>query len=166
MKMLVFVASILLIQHYNFAQEKTEVVNASQLIDINEIYQAKGVIFSESVHYFGKDALNKERFTPSIAEVRIAEKIILNSYLFNKENNNSKYSGRNVEIIMNYYRQYFGYLESDGSKIIVIYFMNVKDKPLLFQDWEKVCVVGFGDEYYKNSDIMWINITKNERILR
>jgi len=140
-----------------FAQN--EITNDGvQIISMNEIFPAKGAILPATVHYFGKDAKDKQRFTPSIEEVKIAEWVTLN--------NLEIYDLPNIDAIMNYYRQYFGYIESDGSRIIVIYYMNVIGQPILFKNWDNACSIGAGDSYYQNSHLVWIDITNKKRIFK
>ena len=163
MKLIDIMLTILLFQYNNFAQENN---GSTSVFNISEIYLAKGVIFSENSRYIGNDANNKIRFTPSLKEIRDAEKILLNSLFFKTEVDTLVCQSPNIEMVMDYYRQYFGYIESDGSKIIVMYFMNVKERPFLFEDWNKICSIGFGDEYYKNSHLEWVNITNKKRIFK
>ncbi len=79
MKLVFLVLTVLLIPYNNFAQEKTEATQVAQIINMDEIFLAKGAIFPESIRYIGKDAKDKERFTPSTQDVRLAERVILNS---------------------------------------------------------------------------------------
>lgn len=166
MKLVFLILTVLLIPYNNFAQEKTEATQIAQIINIDEIFLAKGAIFPESIWYPGKDAKDKERFTPSKQDVRLAERVILNSLCTKAGWDTLKWAPKNSTVIMDYYRQYFGYIESDGSKIIVIYYMNVIENPILFKDWDKDCSIGAGDEYYKNSHLEWVNISKEERLFK
>ena len=136
-----------------------------QIISMNEIFSAKGAILPANVHYPDKDAKDKQRFTPSVQEVKIAEWVTL-SNLEIYDQNGLKWFIPNIDAIMNYYRQYFGYIESDGSKIIVIYYMNVIEQPTLFINWDNACSIGAGDNYYQNSHLVWIDITNKKRIFK
>lgn len=139
--------------------------DSGKVFTMNEIFPAKGVILPSNIQYFGKDAKDKERFTPSIQEVKIAEWVTLNN-LDIYDQNGSKLIIPSIDAIMNYFRQYFGYIESDGSKIIVIYYMNVMEQPILFKNWDNACSIGAGDDYYQNTHLVWIDITNKKRIFK
>ncbi len=44
--------------------------------------------------------------------------------------------------------------------------MNVMENPNLFKSWDKDCSIGAGDEFYKNSHLEWVNISKEERLFK
>jgi len=101
--------------------------------------------------YYG-DFLDKGRFTPTKNEVKLAEEALqknfkkINHKLINQ--NGSRYSPIIHKNLQKYKRQYFGYLDKNGNKILYInaFWSNEGS----FDDWlyERVFVFDGGSFYW------------------
>lgn len=144
----------------------------AEIIDSNAEIIKKGKI--ESV-IFSKDAdcflcnLGIARFTPTIQEINEAEEILIKNI---KSANNPMYNqGDGCPIIpknlKNYRRQYYGYIDNAGSKVIYVNFLWAKysifDRLKGYhkddsEAWKKELVIVLdGCSYYWSIDI---NLTK------
>ena len=104
-----------------------------------------GVIFSKSGLCF-LCLENKERFTPTIDDIEKSENI-LNQNLKTK-NSQLINQGDNCPVIHNnlkaYRRQYFGYLDSEGNKIIYATF-----------NWDRYTIADRIKGYYRDESDKW-----------
>ncbi len=105
------------------------------------------------------------RFSPEIEEVILAENIL-------KDNYNSDFANepwfRVIDVKKKYWkhnRQYLGYINTLGDKIIIIKLLNFKCKRKAernFEGWRVNYFVGFGKYYEKNTRRFIVNISKDE----
>ncbi len=111
---------IILIPTYTLISQEINNCNDSvQIIEIKEYYDGKGAIFPASTYYFPKVSKLKEKFTPKLEEVIYAEKLIYDE-IEHISGEDQHYAKEMTEKLRKkYYRQYFGYIEPDGSKIII-----------------------------------------------
>ena len=133
------------------------------IIELKKFYNGKGVIFSKDNPYYGADAKDKLRFTPTISEVIEAE-IILDSLVniyFNKDTLERR--ERKLKL-RNYYRQYVGYKDKNEQKIIVMRILNFghPDSKKYFKGWDKSFIINTGDFYALYTRIYFINISKKQ----
>ena len=67
--------------------------------------------------------------------------------------------------LSNFDRQYFGYQNTNGEKILIINFINTdkgKEGKELKKSIDKDLVIGFGDWYEKNTFRLSYNLTTNK----
>ncbi len=148
-------------------------VNTLKIYSQNEIlytygnpnlYSGESVVFTQE--YNPPLVLNNSKglFTPSIAEIEQAEKILFNRY--NKDLIlDSLYTHiKNVQKkYKRYNRQYLGYLDDSGDKIILINLLNFRKKKIAkekFKGWNEEYIIGFGEYYEKNSVRYDVNLAR------
>ena len=125
----------------------------SRMIKIPAKYSQEGVIFDSTYSVPFKLNGLKQRITPSIKEISIAESIIEKYY---------------DNILANYYRQYLGYEDAERHKIIVIQLINSKIKRrqhIYIEPWKYEFLVGFGGFYEANTEVHSVDIT-NAKIIK
>src|SRR6185312_262103 len=109
----------------------------------------QGVIFPAS---YSNDIREKGRFTPGKEEINEAETAL--SQIWNKVNvaqKNIKSKLTNVTpYFSNYMRQYYGYSEEHGQRVIYIHLLNFSDKPLAAKYF-----MGWGSRYMAGSDAFY-----------
>jgi len=104
------------------------------------------------------------RFTPSTLELDSAEVIFKNRYNFDLQGSKELYVEpvKNVtKEYKNYRRQYIGWFNNEGQKVIFIQMLNFKNKKLAkkrFEGWEKEFEVGQGGWYESNRFIFEVNL--------
>ncbi len=131
----------------------------------SKLYKGYGVIFKKEyvLPIGGFNIIG--RFNPSFKEVEIAENILYNQLNERRISNfGKKWKMINVQKkYSKYHRQYFGYYNSKGDKIIYMYLMNFKNQKKFrenFDGWKQEIIPGFGKFYEKNTRMYRINITK------
>lgn len=152
---------------------------SSRLIQLPEYYKGSGVIIGDS----SKIPIHtdfKSFFVVSIEEARLAETILQKDIkrffkeryvIFPKEQSSSVSEKRKWEKTItrvnaakrykHYYRQYAGFINFNNEKIIFIGLLNFKHtrkSAKHFRNWENEIIVGFGEFYEKNSNMIFINI--------
>lgn len=135
------VAIILLSSTFACSQSK-------KMFDIDESY--KGVIVNENVDIFVDD--KKEWFEPSLQEVKKAEQLLANQIEeLNKEelNQDSKECPDIDKNLNKYIRQYIGYINTSGEKIILINMLWAKDVDYGGLDSEYILVFDGCSHYWK-----------------
>lgn len=116
--------------------------------------------------HFGNEYLT-DRFTPTIEQVNEAEKMLGEQiHILFQSDVRLKY----VDRIPNYpkefrkwNRQYFGYINSHGEKLVVIHLLNFTNKRKArsnFPSWNKEFIVGFGEFYEKNVRLYQYNLVQ------
>ncbi|MGC4128047.1 MAG: hypothetical protein QM564_00495 [Bergeyella sp.] len=118
----------------------------------------KGYVFSSSKEITFIDSI-EDRFTPSKQEIEQIEKLV--SILIPQEKRANANFGKKCPKISknlnNYNRQYVGYIDSDGNKIIWINFIWKKDCP---DNWNKDIII-----YTDGCSYFWqikINLKENK----
>ncbi|QIP15686.1 hypothetical protein G8759_25160 [Spirosoma aureum] len=112
-----------------------------QVIKIPTKYLQEGVIFDASTDNAPIPLGSVSRFTPSLVEITVAEDII-----------NAGYTNQHIKL-ENCYRQYFGYLDEQGNRVVVVQLINshVKKKErAIIEDWKTESMSGFGAFFEKN----------------
>jgi hypothetical protein len=64
-----------------------------------------------------------------------------------------------------YYRQYLGFTNEKGERMVLIHLMNFKNKKKAsqyFRHWDKYFSIGTGDFYGRNQKTFIINLTEND----
>lgn len=135
------VAIILLSSTFACSQSK-------KMFDIDESY--KGVIVNENVDIFVDD--KKEWFEPSLQEVKKAEQLLANQI---EELNKEKLNQRSEECpvidrnLNKYIRQYIGYINTSGEKIILINMLWAEDVDYGGLDTEYILIFDGCSHYWK-----------------
>lgn len=117
-----------------------------------------GIIDKESSTWHNFDE-QKERYTPTLDDVRYTEKILTDSivYIKRKEPAHSDFITKNLN---RYLRQYVGYINKNGDKIVWINFLYKNDRFINTAYLnDAVITVNDGGEYYWS---IKVNITKNK----
>lgn len=131
------------------------------LISLPKFYKEKGIIFDESYAIGIEVREIKNRYTPTIGDILIAESIFYKKYpLTLSEGKNTK------SYFKRWVRQYVGLMDVYGHKNIVIQLIdNRKPKSinrLLGKGWEVDFVIMLSDSLYKVSKRFRINIQTGE----
>ena len=133
------------------------------VIYLPEYYKQKGVVFTED--YDLKIDLGdiRERYTPSIDEIKNAELIFFRDYAtVTKQSINTK------EYFCNYLRQYVGYIDNKGSKKLMMQLIDNskprKMKRLLGKNWENKYVVYLSDNSPFSYIVITIDLNKDQII--
>ncbi len=117
-----------------------------------------GIIDKDSSTWHNFDE-QKERYTPTLDEVRYTEKILKDSivYIKRKEPAHSGFITKNLN---RYLRQYVGFINENGDKIVWINFLYKNDSFINTAYLnDAVITVNDGGEYYWS---IKVNITKNK----
>ncbi len=146
MKSLILPA-IMLIVSIASAQRVIKIKRASDHSTYVHGDKFEGVIFTkdyDSGAYINKR--NKE-FTPTINEIILAEKLLYK----NLDTINNKWASSVHKNLKTYLRQYFGYINVNGERIIYIYAFRKKDLPELRKQWLQnlIMVEDGGDNYWQ-----------------
>jgi hypothetical protein len=169
MKKIALIIIIITLNIDFYCQEEVIFTDSVQTIRLPEYYDGMGAIFPASAKIWPRLSKVKERFTPTIEEVSLAEKLIYNEVNNYYRNDTTVINAFLFKLRYYYYRQYFGYIEYDGSKIIVVHYMNYIKAPCLYTEWNKVFKLEISEIISDNthgyySRIYGINITKGFRI--
>ena len=92
----------------------------------------------------------KERFNPSDEDVKTGKVIVQEFSVFK---------------LRKCIRQYVGYIDSSGNKILVVNMLKdlgVKKNRLYYKNWDREFVLGFGQIYERNTLAHRINLTTKE----
>ena len=151
-------------------------------IRLENYYEGEGVIFDESAHYPFVEKNYQKAYTPTKAEIENAEKFISENYYRYKQNildsfNIKKYKidtkyKKPEKVIKKYYtynRQYAGFINTFGEKIIYIGMFNfakTKEANRYFDGWKEKIFLGNHGYYDKKQDDFLINISKNEFVYK
>ena len=151
-------------------------------IKLEKYYKGERVIFDESAHYPFVEENYQKSYTPTIAEIETAEKFISKNYYEYKQNMldsfkitkykiDTKYKNPK-KVIGKYYkynRQYAGFINTSGEKIIYIgmfNFANSKKADEYFGQWKEIIFLGNHGFYDNNQDNFLINISRNEFVYK
>lgn len=124
-------------------------------------FKGEGIIFTEQ--YIPNFYLEEpgKLFTPNFDEISKAEMILQNKY--NLDVKTPKIKNIRKEFYK-FNRQYIGYINASGNKIIIINLLHLKCKKEFdkyFIDWEENFIVGFGAYYEKNTKGFIIDLENN-----
>ena len=143
MRLIVFIILVLCISSCSAVFEVTEKpTDYSVVIENREVC---GVIFSADAECF-LCYIDTNRFTPTLLEIQLAEEILKNNI---KEVNNPIINqGYDCPLIhkkLNHYRrQYFGYYDKNGDKILYLTF-----------NWDRYTLLDRIRGYYKDESDSW-----------
>ena len=153
-----------------------------KIIELKEYYNGQGVIFDSSFKYPFVELNYKKAYTPTLEEIKRAEKILSEKYYeyetnildsFNLDKSiikkRLKKSKNVVRKFYKYNRQYISYIDQKEDTIIslgLLNFSNKKKANEYFPNWKNEFLVGFGKYYQKNQKLYSINITKNDFIYK
>ncbi|MFA0963838.1 hypothetical protein AB9P05_18680 [Roseivirga sp. BDSF3-8] len=141
MKLFEILAIILLSSTFACSQSK-------KMFDIDESY--KGVIVTKDVDIFVDD--KKEWFEPTLEEVKKAEQMLanqiekINKWKLNQVSKQCPVIDKNLN---KYIRQYIGYTNTSGEKIILINMLWAKDVDYGGLDTEYILVFDGCSHYWK-----------------
>lgn len=146
---------------------KNKTFNYQILIDHNyfEIHQMNerkiihGGIIDKGTSTWRDFEGQKERYTPTLDDVRYTEKILTDSivYIKREEPSHSDFITKNLN---RYLRQYVGFMNENGDKIVWINFLYKNDRFINTAYLnDAVITVNDGGEYYWS---IKVNITKNK----
>lgn len=132
-----------------------------QIILLSDYYKQEGVIFSKEADVRLDLHNAKERYTPSVDDIKKAEDIFFKDYnSFTKQNINTK------KVFCNYLRQYVGFIDNNGDKKIVMQLIDnskpKKMKRLLGENWEKNYLLYFSDKIIYSYIVLTVNLTKEQ----
>jgi len=156
--------NILLFCNGIFSQQITDTIT---IIKLPEYYKGHGIIFSDKYIPPVKKIQSSKRFNPIKEEIQQAEKILITNYNKSLRNNPHRCYNctptKNVKKKFKYWnRQYLGYVDANGHRIIWIKLLKFRSKrkeKKYFANWKNGFVFGFGDFYEKNTDSFSVNIT-------
>ena len=106
---------------------------------------SQGAIFPSSYKTPYRDLERRQKFTPTVEEVLLAEKLLSEQYnnAYEQFPALEHYTRRSVNTnkkFKRYYRQYVGFYNAKGEKIIFIHLMNFRNKKKagqMFGNWTK-----------------------------
>lgn len=137
-------------------QSKTDTLSYSEIIRLEDYYQAEGVIFNKNYPIEFGTSNNKERFTPSLSDIRKAEEILSEKY--------NDLRGGSIDVkktFRNYIRQYVGIIDMSGKKNIIVQLLGnnkrSKFKKIIGKSYQKKFIIIFDASWLK-SQIFRINI--------
>lgn len=137
-----------------------------QRIQLPEYYKGEGIIFPESYSHSITLQHVKERMTPTKDQVKQAEQIFIEKYNSTMGNDPRVLGFKPVEDVKNkfreYNRQYLGYIDQNGDKVILIQLLNFENRRKAkknFPNWQNEFITGFGDFYERNVTIFTVNIS-------
>ncbi len=167
MKKIILLFAILGFSAFVMAQAQDSTIVLKNFRHIHKKFFNAGVIFSKDVKYTVLDYDFDKRYTPTIDDIIKAELIFYKKYnLYAMQNKWIYY----YEIVPNvrkkfkrWNRQYIGYINKKGEKIIIMHLLNFNIKIIAnkrFANWEKKIVIGTGRYYGRNMDIYYINIDR------
>lgn len=119
----------------------------------------EGYIFNKEHFVFGTVEKQKDRYTPTMNDIKCIEQILKNNVDYIKDNQTEKIKGYPViyRNMNKYKRQYIGYQTQSGDIIIWVNFLKDYDnQSALAQD---IIYVNDGGSYYWS---VFINMTKKE----
>lgn len=117
----------------------------------------EGYIFDKGCSILFSIENQKDRYTPTIEDVRCAERLLNDNITYLKEHQSEKNKGYPViyKKLKKYKRQYVGYLNQDGDIVIWIFFMkDYQDSCRLSKD---IIVMSDGGSNYWS---IIVNLTK------
>ena len=127
-----------------------------------------GYIIEESKSALGVETISSQRFTPSQSDVDLAEKIVLDNKRNIKRLPIYKMQRPGVFCHYNkYFRQYVGFIDQSGNKIILINY--IRDKQLIKKEdvSEIISVLDGGNRFWyavvnlQQQDLIKVNINRN-----
>jgi hypothetical protein len=132
------------------------------IVQLKDFYDGKGVIFSEKIDYAGLWGKN-QRITPTLLDVKEAE-LILDSVIDIHYKNDLLKKNEFKNKVRKCNRQYFGFSTKSNEKIIEIYLFNFEDPRsiVVFEGWDRSCILSTEDFFWTNVRIYSINITTKE----
>lgn len=133
-------------------------------VELNNYYKYSGNIFKAEYRPWFEISESKERYTPSEDDIIKAENIFLNTYneKDDKQLVNFKEGKSYKRKYYKWRRNYLGYLDGDGNKVIIIHLINFthrKKASAKYEEWGKEIIIGYGEWFEKNQLITYINIT-------
>jgi hypothetical protein len=157
MKTAIQVIIILFLSPSVFSQN-ADTIKHYEAICLKDYYNQTGIIFKDSYDPHIDIPDMKERYTPTLDDVKNAEIIFQRDY--------GKLTNQNTEIktyYANFVRQYIGYLDTVGNKIIKIYLTDNsnkrKTKRILGKNWELKYHVDLSEKFTYAWDVVNINLT-------
>lgn len=119
----------------------------------------KGVIFDSAFNLPFDHKRLQTRFTPQMDDLKIAEKVLFDSYSSLQVTTNDTWLKARLQ---KSFRQYAGFINSCGEKIIIIQilFYNELSEARYYKNFENEFIVGFGSFYEKNTKSLSINLTE------
>lgn len=161
MKNIIYIITLLIISTSVQARQASDTAKGLEVISLPDYYNQKGIVFTE--HYNLKVDLGdiKGRYSPSMNEIRKAEEIFFRDYAtFTKQHIDPK------KYFCNYVRQYIGYLDSNGSKILSMQLID-NSKPrrmnrILGRNWEMRYIVYLSDEIPFSNIVLIVDLTKGK----
>ncbi len=155
---------IILLPSILYAQIDTISIPIATTIRLEQFYDGEGVIFSSNSDTFPiMDDLRLIRFTPSIEDIIAAEKIIEVEIERQLGFNSKALEDCKRRLRKNYNRQYFGFLQPDGTKVIAIHYMDFTYRPFQFEWWKLGLISGNSIHIALASQMEWVNINKKIR---
>ena len=141
-----------------------------EYIQIPDFYSGKGIIFSKDykISFYIEEASN--RFTPNKDQIHRSEEILINGYNYALQNDKRVSSflvkSKNVKKeLKSYYRQYIGYIDSQGNHKIIIHLLNFKCRrkaQKYFDNWKNEYIIGYGEYYEKNTKTFIVSLDENK----
>ena len=152
------------------------------VINLKHWFKGEGVIFDKTENFPFRDENYAQAYSPTIDDVQKAEKIISEGYFQYRENvldsfNSKKYRTnpkyRNPEkVIQKFYkynRQYAGYINTKGDKIIYVGMFNFANKrkaQIAFEKWKEIIFLGSEGFYVDNQEYFEVNIDRKDFVYK
>lgn len=148
----------------------------SSIITIKAFYKGYGKVFKGN-NEANRDVFGNQYPHPFVsgykadAVLSAAEIIRAEQTLFEKYNQllYNKYKLSPVKDVrkrfFRYYRQYVGFYNAEGDKMVLIHLMNFKQKrkaKQYFDSWDHNLSIGNGGFYESNQETFVVNLSKNE----
>ncbi len=145
--------------------ENLKVDSTSQFVTIFGVDFKGAIIPKEHAPGFNKKEL-ANRFSPTIDEIIKAEDGLTENYNSSMKNDSRVYGFKKIknvrETFNDYTRQYLGFIDEKGERIIWIHLVKVEKLNKEFGedefDWKSSIVMGNGDVFYENMITMVFNL--------
>jgi hypothetical protein len=153
--------------------------HAYDVIELNEYYNGKGAVVSDSCD-IGLLPFEVKRITPTPYQIRIAEEILKDDYFFYLKKD--LFCGQwgvppprdtirlfwesykaSMDRLQNNYRQYLGFVKMDGDTVVSISLLNFDTKTAReeFKNWrDEIYAFVTGDFIYENVSTYFVDINK------
>ncbi len=148
-----------------YGQTNNDTVKNFEIICLKDYYNQEGIVFKENYDPHIDIPDMKLRFTPTLDEVKEVEMIFQRDY--------GKLNSQNTDVktfYANYVRQYIGYIDTAGNKIIRICLTDNSNKRkmrrILGKNWETRYHVDLSEKFTYAWNVVHIDLNKRQIILK
>ena len=161
MKKIIFIITLFFVSINLHARQTFDTSKGINVIFLPDYYKQKGIVFTKEYDLKIDLGNIKERFTPSVDEIKKAEDIFFRDYpTVTKQTIDTK------KYFCNYLRQYVGYIDSSGNKNLMMQLIdNSKPKKMrriLGRDWETRYIVYLSDRSPFPYIVLTVDLNKEQ----